>query len=340
MNRKIVIALGAVLIAVAAYFLFVPMNEVNKSTFAATPKKYVAAEGKVEALPGMEVEVGTGLTARIEKMFVKENDAVKKGQLIAQLESKDIQARLDEAKSEWVVARAKLSEVASGSRKEEIQMAAATLDRATSEMMLARKEYERRKDLYQKSMISAASLDEGDSVFKVALARVKEADEAKRLLEKGPKRETITFYEDSVKSAAASVDYYQKLLDKTFITAPISGKVIRRYLDEGEAVRPELALVAIADVEHVRINAEIDETDVGRFRLGDPVEVTSSAYPGEVFTGKVQEIADYVGARNIKPDNPAVNLGLKVVQVKIELQQKTPLKLGMSVDVRITPKEK
>lgn len=79
----------------------------------------------------------------------------------------------------------------------------------------------------------------------------------------------------------------------------------------------------------------MDETDSGRVKVGDPVDITSDAYRGTVFRGRVKQISDYAGARKIRPSNPAVNLGLKVVQVKIELFEKTPLKLGMTVDVKI-----
>ena len=78
----------------------------------------------------------------------------------------------------------------------------------------------------------------------------------------------------------------------------------------------------------------------GRLHPGDPVQISAYAYPARVFRGRVEEIADYVGKREIKPNNPAVNLGLKIIQVKIALQEATPLKLGMTVDVRIDPKGK
>jgi multidrug resistance efflux pump len=75
----------------------------------------------------------------------------------------------------------------------------------------------------------------------------------------------------------------------------------------------------------------------GGFCSGDPVDISAYAYPGIVYKGRVEEIASYVGKREIKPNNPAVNLGLKIIQVKIAFIEPTPLKLGMTVDVRISP---
>lgn len=335
--KKVIIVIGLISLAIISY-IFLPGKGIDEIRTNPGPKRYVAAEGKVEAMPGLDIEVGSELTGRIERFFIREGDWVEKGRQIARLENRDIRAKLKEAEGELAVARAKLKEVASGSREEEIMRATAAQEGAMAEAELARKELERHEELYKKGLISESDLDDRRRGLQVAQARLKEAEEERRLLEKGPKMETLRLHEDTIMRAEATVDYHKGLLEKTIITSPISGKIIHKYLDEGEIVNPETPLVAIADIEKIRVNAEVDETDVGRIQIGDPVEVTSYAYPGRLFNGKIEEIADYVGIRGIKPNNPAVNLGMKVVQVKIELLDKTPLKLGMTVDVKIISK--
>ncbi|HLB05982.1 MAG TPA: efflux RND transporter periplasmic adaptor subunit [Thermodesulfobacteriota bacterium] len=335
--KKAFIATVAIGMAVAGLTLASRKAE-DTAPKEAIPVRYVSAEGKVEALPGAEVEVGSEITGRIERFFVKEGDLVKKGGLIAILENRDIKAKLREAETEAAVARARLKETASGAREEEIRRAGASLDGAVADMHLTSAELERYERLHRQGMVSQAELDQKQSAYKIALSRVKEAEEAKTLLEKGPKQETLKVNEVMIKQAEATVEYYKRLLDKTIIKAPISGKVIRKYAQEGELVNlssAETLLAAIADIEKVRINAEVDETDIGKIKIGDPVDVTSDAYTGKVFKGEIEEIADYVGARNVRPNNPAKNMDMKVVQVKIELKEKTPLRLGMTVDVRI-----
>lgn len=303
-------------------------------------RRYVAAEGKVEAMPGKEVEVGSDLlSAKIEKVFAQEGDRVAAGDVLVKLDDRDTAARLKAAEAELSVAKARYRETASGSRKEEIQKADAALEAAYADRKLAKANLERYERLYQESMIPKALLEDKENLFQVAEARVREAAEQKRLLEKGPKEETLKLYEETVAQAEANVAYYRKLMEKNIIKSPITGKVLRKYLDAGEAVTPETPIIAVADVENIRINAEVDETDVGRIKTGDPATITSDAYPGKVFQGEIQEIADYVGARKVKPNNPVKNLDMKVVQVKIALKEKTPLKLGMTVDVKITSKE-
>ncbi|HLE19451.1 MAG TPA: efflux RND transporter periplasmic adaptor subunit, partial [Syntrophales bacterium] len=322
--KKAFIATVAIGMAVAGLTLASRKAE-DTAPKEAIPVRYVSAEGKVEALPGAEVEVGSEITGRIERFFVKEGDLVKKGGLIAILENRDIKAKLREAETEAAVARARLKETASGAREEEIRRAGASLDGAVADMHLTTAELERYERLHRQGMVSQAELDQKQSAYKIALSRVKEAEEAKTLLEKGPKQETLKVNEVMIKQAEATVEYYKRLLDKTIIKAPISGKVIRKYAQEGELVNlssAETLLAAIADIEKVRINAEVDETDIGKIKIGDPVDVTSDAYTGKVFKGEIEEIADYVGARNVRPNNPAKNMDMKVVQVKIELKEK------------------
>jgi RND family efflux transporter MFP subunit len=195
-----------------------------------------------------------------------------------------------------------------------LQQSEAVLNRAQSEQLHAALEFDRAVQLHKDKFLSQAALDNAESSSKIAAAKMAEA--------------------------RADVRYVRSLLDKTRVESPISGTLIERYLDAGEVAMPEKPLAAIADTSQLRVNAEVDETDAGRLHLDDPVEISAYAYPGQVYKGRVEEIADYVGKREIKPNNPAVNLGLKIIQVKIAFLEPTPLNLGMTVDVRITPAEK
>lgn len=305
---------------------------------APLPLAYVAGEGKLEAMPGYDVDLGTGeLNGKIAKIFVRVGDQVQKGEVVASLINEDLQAQVIQSEQQLIVARARLTELQSGARDEEIREASARLQGAVARMQEAHNQLQRDLDLRHDNMISQASLEASETKWKAARASVDEAEQRKKLLEAGPKPETVQLYRDQVRLAESSLDYARKRLDKTLIRSPIDGTVIERYLDEGEGVTPEIPIVAIADLGKVWVNAEIDETDIGRVQVGDPARVTSDAYPGRTFDGAVREIASYAGVRKIRPRNPAANLGLKVVQVKIQFASQTPLRLGMTVDARIVP---
>lgn len=329
----------AALLGLLYFYLFPSKSEVAPVESASIPvARAVAAQGKVETLPGRHVAVSSEMAARIARSFVEEGDRIEQGTLLAQLESGDIEAKLKEAETDRAVAEAKRKEIAAGSRGEEIARAAARLEAALSERALAEATLLRSRNLYEEGMITKASLDEKETALQTASARVREADEERRLLEAGPRPETLALQEEMVRRAGAAVQYYRELLRKTTLRAPISGKVIHKYLEEGEMADPDKGpVLTIADPEQIRVNAEVDETDIGKIAVGDPAEITSDAYPGTVFKGKVEEISDEVGAREVRPNNPAVNLGIKVIQVKVAFSEKTPFKIGMTVDVKITP---
>jgi len=127
----------------------------------------------------------------------------------------------------------------------------------------------------------------------------------------------------------------RRLLELITLRSPIDGMVIRRYMDPGEGVTAKLPILRIADMGQLRVNAEVDETDVGRVKVSDPVEVRCLAFPGQVFMGKVERLSDMAGGRRQSPNDPTANLAMKVLAVRIVLDKDTPLCLGMSVDVRI-----
>ncbi len=325
---------AVILIALTMYLGLRP--DTGGTTGAPLPApRHISAEGKLEARPGAEMNIGSELTARIERYLVNEGDHVAQGQAIAVLDSKELAARLRQAEAELAVVKARRAEVAAGARDHEIKQAQAVWQRTQSEQTQAEKEFNRTSQLLKDKFVSQATLDNSESAYKVAIARTTEAEEQLQLLRAGPRRETLALHEAQVSQAEANVRYVRSLLDKTRVLSPISGILIERYLDVGEVVIPEKPIAVIADTNQLRINAEVDETDAGRLRLGDSVEIRAYAYPGKVYQGRVEEIAHYVGKREIKPNNPAVNLGLKIIQVKIALLEATPLKLGMTVDVRI-----
>jgi ABC exporter DevB family membrane fusion protein len=336
---KTVPALAAGLLVLAIGTVWLTSTRTEPLSSPVAEPRMVAAEGTVEAIRGHEAEVGSQLTGRIERFLVNEGDWVTSGQVIAILDNADTRARLDEARGELAAAVAKQKEIESGSREEEIDQAAAVLAAQKAEMELAKAELERYQRLREEGAVSASVLNEKERAYRVAMARVDQAQEQTQLLEKGARQETLDLHRHLVEKARATVALHEKVLDKTSVRTPISGKVIHKNLQEGEVVYAEapVPLVTVADVGKTWINAEVDEAEIGRIAVGNAVDVTSDAYPGKLFQGRITEIADYVGARKIRPNEPAKNLDEQVVQVKITLQENSPFRLGMAVDVRIHP---
>jgi HlyD family secretion protein len=140
-------------------------------------------------------------------------------------------------------------------------------------------------------------------------------------------------------AAIASRDRLDALIAKTRITAPIDGVVTARHVQPGEIVEPGTAVVTIADLNRLRIEAEVDEFDSARVALGASVTITAEGYGPTKWRGTVEEIPDSVVSRRTRPADPGRPIDARVLPVKISLTEPTPLKLGQRVDVEIASPE-
>ena len=135
-------------------------------------------------------------------------------------------------------------------------------------------------------------------------------------------------------SAAAEVRRLEALIGKTIITAPIDGVVVERSVHAGETIESGDALVTIADLKKTRVEAEVDEFDAARVRLGAPVMVNAEGYD-RPWHATIEEIPDSVVNRRLKPQDPSKPIDTRVLLVKVAFAEETPLKLGQRVEVRI-----
>jgi HlyD family secretion protein len=202
-------------------------------------------------------------------------------------------------------------------------------------------------------VIAVIKADDTRAALAVARARVGEAEADTRLFEAEVARAQHLFQEDvgskqtwdkaerdldsaraRAASAAAEVRRLQALVGKTVITAPIDGVVITRHVHAGETIEAGDAIVTVADLKKTRIEAEIDEFDTARIRLGANVEVTAEGF-GRTWRGTIEEIPDSVVNRRLNPQDPSKPIDTRVLLVKIAFAEPTPLKLGQRVDVRM-----
>jgi hypothetical protein len=110
---------------------------------------------------------------------------------------------------------------------------------------------------------------------------------------------------------------------------------VGRYAQPGETQQPGTHLNAIADLSRRRIEAEVDEFDVGRLAAGAPVRVWAEGLGEHTFRGHVEELPDQVVPRRIKPQDPGRPSDTRVLLVKVALDEPTPLLLGQRVEVDI-----
>lgn len=134
---------------------------------------------------------------------------------------------------------------------------------------------------------------------------------------------------------AAARDRLEAQVARYRVVAAIGGVITARMANPGETVAASTPLVTIADLKRLRIEAEVDEYDIASCRVGQRVKVTAEGYPGRAWAGEVEEVADVLIGRRIRPEDPGKPTDTRVLPVRIALREATPLRLGQRVEVEI-----
>ena len=113
----------------------------------------------------------------------------------------------------------------------------------------------------------------------------------------------------------------------------VTATVTARHAHPGETVEVAAKIVTIADLNRVRIEAEVDAYDSGRVALGAEVRITAEGFERAFWLVNVEEIPDSVVLRRIRPEDPGRPIDARVVPVKIALAESTPLKLRQRVEI-------
>ncbi len=251
----------------------------------------VAATGKVTAMVGAEVRVGSRVSGRVQRLYANIGDVVRTGQVIAELEKDDQQALLEQRRAEVKIAEARISSV-EALRPREIQKAEAGLTDTEATAELAKTEFSRQNRLFDKGLVSRQELDTARKEKEVTEARVVSAA---RELELAKQRYT----EDSksataqLEQAAAAGRVLAAQVSYATILAPISGIISSVSTQEGETVAAGLnspTFVIIIDLQKLQVDAFVDETDIGKIRVGQKATFTVDSFPDREFNASVQAI--------------------------------------------------
>jgi len=260
MRKKLLaaIVLMILLFGVGAYFLLKSGEKAPKYRMEAVSRGNVrgtvTATGSVNAVT--TVLVGTQISGTIKYLYVDFNSSVKIGQLLAQIDSATFEAQVGQARANLLLAKA-------------------NEEKAAASLSDAKRTRDRNRTLFRRDLIAQSDLDTADTNAQVALSQLSAAGA-------------------QVAQAQAALSYAETNLRYTRIISPVDGTVISRNVDVGQTVAasfqtPTLFTIA-QDLTRMQIDTSVDEADIGKVKVQQPVEFTVDAYPDFVFQGKVAEI--------------------------------------------------
>jgi HlyD family secretion protein len=259
--------------------------------------------------------------------------------------------------------QAMLAELEHGSRDQEKKAAAAQLAAADVEQQRLSMEWARAKQLFDRQTISKEQYDQATAARDVAIERYRQAREQWDLVRigpraeqiaqakaardqaewqfwlvlEGPRRETIDQTKAKLQQAEASLRQATTRLDYATIWSPLTGIVLSKNIEEGEYVAPGTPVVTIANLDQVWLRAYLDESDVGRVKLGQEVDVTTDSHPGKVYKGRIRFISQESEFTPKSVQTPKERVRL-VYRVRIQIDNPDKeLKPGMPADARMGP---
>ncbi len=327
--RRVVIVLAVVLIAAGGGFYW----WYTRGT-AATSE--VVLYGNVDL---RQVELAFNDSGRIVDMLVDEGDAVKKGDVLAHLDTSRLTPQIEQANAQIAAQTAVVDKLESGSRPEEIAQAQANVDAAKADAVNAGLTYNRLKMLSNSpgggSTVTQSQLDAAKAAFDAATARQTAAGQALALVIAGPRKEDVAQAKAQLRAAKAQLTLLQQQLHDADLVAPVAGIVRSRLMEPGEIANPQRPLFSIAVVDPKWVRAYVSEPDLPRIRPGMAVSVAIDGLPNGPLSGHVgfiSPVAEFT-PRSIQTEELRTSL---VYEVRVLVDDPdNVLRLGMPATVRL-----
>ncbi|MBJ6724104.1 HlyD family secretion protein [Geomesophilobacter sediminis] len=278
--------------------------------------------------------VSSRIAAPVKRVLVVDNQFVRQGDLLVELDGADFQARQKTAAASLDMARNETS-----GDYAQVESARAMIGVANAQLEQARIDLRRAEALFAKEVIPREQLDRARTAHRVAESQLKEARESERralamvgAAPNGSRDARIAQKQGELENASLNLSY-------TRIYAPSDGYITRKTVEPGNYVQPGQGLMAVVTLKDAWVTANYKESQLTHVRPGQAVEFTVDTYPGHVFRGKVESIMAGTGAAfSLLPPENATGNYVKVIQripVRIAIDQGSDpqhlLRVGMSV---------
>lgn len=251
----------------------------------------VLATGTVTLKTGAEVKIGARISGQVKSLLVKIGDFVRAGETIAIIEHEDLISRVARFQADLDAEKARLEKILAEGPLE-INKAKAELEELQVQLKLAGKTLERNLELNKKGFIADTAVDQAKERLEVLKAQINLAKEEIRLKESQLQNDS-RLAQAIVDRASANLEVEEIQLSYATITAPIDGIVAFVSTQEGETVVSSMSaptFVNLIDLRKLEVTVFVDETDIGRIKVGQKALFTVDTYSEKFFKGKVREI--------------------------------------------------
>lgn len=278
-----VVAILAIVVAAYLAYTYKPAVAVETATAAQVypSQAYTVLNATGYVVAQRKAAVASKATGRLEWLGVREGSTVKAGEVIARLENRDVTAQMEQAAAN-------------------VKVAEANLEQGDAELKDAERALKRSAELLEKNFVSPAAHD----TVVTRHARAKAA---------------IAGFRAAIAAAGANQRAAQVAVEQTLIRAPFEGIVLTKNANVGDVITPfssalgsQAAVVTMADMSTLEVEADVAESNIGKVQAGQPCEIQLDALPQRRFRGEVNRIV------------PTVDRSKATVTVKIRFVDKDP----------------
>ncbi len=288
--------------------------------------------GVIEAV---EVKVGAKIGGQITELPVEEGDFVEKGQVVARIESTDLQIQLEGAQAAVERSQALLEDLKRGLRPEEIEQFEKIVELKEANLERASIDYDRKSRLAEQKAVPIHEADIARTVMDAAQKDLETSQEQVRIAKLGSREDQITAARWALRQAGTQVSQLQKKISDTEVISPISGRVSVKNKEQGEIAAPGATIVTLVDLDRPWVRVFVPEDKLGRVRLGMKAEILSDSFPDKVYEGIIRHIATEAEftPKNVQTQEERIKL---VYAIKVYVENPNQeLKPGQPVDARI-----
>ena len=228
------------------------------------PESFIKVNGRIE---GDIITVATRIPGRVEKIYFKEGDSVKTGQLLIRLSSNQLNAQKKAASALIEQYSYKLKSSRAQSKK------------ATEDRMKREKDLNRMQNLFNKKVISETRLENYQLAYNIAIFDEKSA------------LDNVSAVQKALQRAKAQLEEIEARLSDTRIVAPINGTIVTKITNIGEVLSPGGLIALIVDLNSLYLKAFVPEPQIGKVKLNLPAQIFVDAYPGRPFPATIRYIS-------------------------------------------------
>lgn len=308
----------------------------GKQRWEATENAFVQAD---------TTEVSPQIDGYVVEVLVRDNQRVEAGQVLIRLDDADAKAALAQAEANLAALQAGVQNVDARAEQEQAVIAsrAAAVTQAEAQADLARQQVARYGRLAEQGWVSQQRIETEQAGVRTAQASVAEARAALVAEQRaaGVLGSTRSQSVASVQQAQAVVDQARIALERTVIRAPVAGVVGARGVRVGQYVRPGGQILSIVPLGDTYVVANFKETQMDRLRLGQTVEISADAFPGQHLTGHIDSFAPATGSEfALIPIENATGNFTKITQrvpvrIRVDRTAGAALRPGLSVEVKV-----